>query len=75
MELKVSINSPIIRECLERLEAEWKAFGRAHKFMDKPAKDLGNTLHSLAYGQGKLWSQADHIADSQRLNDRDKLKG
>ena len=63
-----------LKAALEQINAEWKAFQTAHKILHKRPIEMPQA-HGTSYGQGKLWSQSDHIADSQKLNDRDKLKG
>ena len=74
--MSTSIYTPELQAALEQIEAEWKAFQVAHKMQPKPQRQIAMPpSHGTSYGQGKLWSQSDHIAESQRLNDRDKLKG
>lgn len=70
----MSIENPIIRECLAQLEAEWQAFGRAHRFMDKP-KHNNTTIHSLSYGQNQLFTAEDHNRESQKLNAQQSQPG
>lgn len=66
-----------LQEALARIEAEWIAFQRAHKMLSKPksANEAQQNLNSPGYSQGRFWSYSDHIADSQRLNEIDRLKG
>lgn len=74
--MSTSIYSSELQAALEQIEAEWKAFQVAHKMQPKPQRPIAMQLsHGTSYAQSRLWSQADHIAESQKLNEIDKLKG
>lgn len=65
-----------LKAALEQINAEWKAFQVAHKMQPKPQRQISMPpSHGTSYAQSRLWSQSDHIAESQRLNEIDRLKG
>ncbi len=74
--MSTSIYTPELQAALEQIEAEWKAFQVAHKMQPKPQRPIAMPQsHGTSYSQSRLWSQADHIAESHRLNEIDRLKG
>lgn len=64
-----------LEAALEQINAEWNAFQITHKILPKAQRQIAAPpSHGTSYSQSRLWSQSDHIAESQRLNEIDRLK-
>lgn len=76
MSTEKSATQTALQSALEQINAEWKAFQTAHKILPKPLRNVpAPKTYGQSYGQGSFWSHAEQIADSQKLNEIDKLKG